>query len=76
MAINCYSLLPMHAYAIIESKNIDSWEWFLRTLQLGIGNPEGLVILSDRQKELDEAVSRVYPLIEHRKCVRHLYTNL
>ncbi|XP_020101451.1 uncharacterized protein LOC109719288 [Ananas comosus] len=67
-------LFPV-AYAVIESENIDSWEWFLRNLQLGIGNPEGLVISSDRQKGLDEAVFRVYPLVEHRECVRHLYTN-
>lgn len=44
-------------------------------MKLGIGEPKGLTISSDRQKGLDEALSRVYPEIEHRECMRHLYTN-
>jgi transposase-like protein len=41
-----------------------------------IGMPNGFVISSDMQKGLVETLSRVYPLAEHRECMRHLYKNL
>jgi transposase-like protein len=36
---------------------------------------EGLVVSSDMQKRLIKAVSQVYPLVEHRKYMRHRYGN-
>jgi transposase-like protein len=44
-------------------------------LYQAIGIPEGLAISSDMQKGLIKAVSQVYPLAEHRECMRHLYSN-
>lgn len=35
--------------------------------------PEGLVISSNMQKGLVKTVSEVFPLAEHRECMRHLY---
>nr|XP_043633496.1 uncharacterized protein LOC122604691 [Erigeron canadensis] len=40
-----------------------------------IGMPNGLVISSDMQKGLEVAIMQVYPDVEHRECIRHLYSN-
>ncbi|OAY66245.1 hypothetical protein ACMD2_27008, partial [Ananas comosus] len=63
------------SFGIVESKNSNSWEWFLHGLKTAIGEPEGLVFSSKRHKDLDEAVQGVYPRIEHTECMRHLYSN-
>nr|GEV79062.1 hypothetical protein [Tanacetum cinerariifolium] len=39
------------------------------------GTPDGLVISSNMQKGLEAAISDVYPSVEHRECIRHLYSN-
>ncbi|XP_038981150.1 uncharacterized protein LOC120110401 [Phoenix dactylifera] len=67
-------LFPV-AFGIAESENSDSWTWFLEALKESIQTPEGLVLVSDRQKGLEEAVQHIYPQAEHRKCMRHLYKN-
>ncbi|XP_039135693.1 uncharacterized protein LOC120273109 [Dioscorea cayenensis subsp. rotundata] len=71
----CNQLFPL-AYGILELENIESWTWFLNGLYEAIGLPNGLVLASDRQKGLEEAICRVYPSVEHRTCVRHMYKNL
>ncbi|KAK1432082.1 hypothetical protein QVD17_08972 [Tagetes erecta] len=68
------SIYPV-AYGILESENKKSWIWFLELLKKAIGTPNGLVISSDMQKGLEVAVTQVYPTIEHRECIRHLYSN-
>ncbi|GKE21019.1 hypothetical protein Tco_1432531, partial [Tanacetum coccineum] len=40
-----------------------------------IGTPHGLVIFSDMQKGLEVAITQVYPNVEHKICIRHLYSN-
>nr|CAD1817297.1 unnamed protein product [Ananas comosus var. bracteatus] len=63
------------AFGVVESENSNSWEWFLHGLKAAIGESEGLVFSSDRQKGLDEAVQVVYPRVEYKECMRHLYGN-
>nr|XP_043623589.1 uncharacterized protein LOC122595313 [Erigeron canadensis] len=69
------SIFPV-AYGVLESENTKSWTWFLELLERAIGTPNGLVISSDMQKGLEVAITQVYPNIEHRECIRHLYSNL
>nr|KAJ0208063.1 hypothetical protein LSAT_V11C500234360 [Lactuca sativa] len=61
------------AYGVLESKNTKSWTWFLKSLQKAIGTPNGNS--SDMQKGLEVAITQVYPNVEHRECIRHLYSN-
>ncbi|XP_076890570.1 uncharacterized protein LOC143541705 [Bidens hawaiensis] len=68
------SIFPV-AYRVLESQNKNSWIWFLELLKKAIGTPNGIVISSDMQKGLDIAIPQVYPTVEHRECVRHLYSN-
>ncbi|XP_010445515.1 PREDICTED: uncharacterized protein LOC104728189 [Camelina sativa] len=48
--------------------------WLKINLELGDG--DGYIMVSDRQKGLIKAVELKLPKIEHRKCVRHIYGNL
>ncbi|GKB54168.1 hypothetical protein Tco_0904921 [Tanacetum coccineum] len=68
------SLFPV-AYGVLESENTNSWEWFLESLKKAIGTPNGLAISSDMQKGLGAAITQVYPDVEHRECMRHMYSN-
>ena len=63
------------AFAVLENESEQSWEWFLRSLHRAIGMLEGFVISSDMQKGLVAAVQSVYPFVEHRECMRHLFSN-
>lgn len=68
------SIFPV-AYGVLESKNTNSWTWFIESLKKAIGTPDGLVLSSDMQKGLQAAIMHVYPNVEHRECIRHLYSN-
>ncbi|KAG8372771.1 hypothetical protein BUALT_Bualt12G0101500 [Buddleja alternifolia] len=59
----------------LKTAYCDTWSWFLTELFEDIGNVQGLVIISDRQKGLVEAVKTKAPNSEHRFCLRHMYQN-
>ncbi|KAL3508263.1 hypothetical protein ACH5RR_027664 [Cinchona calisaya] len=65
------------AMAWVESECKDSWSWFLETLTRHIGSPEDMhwAFISDRQKGLVETFANLFPRVEHRFCVRHMYAN-
>ncbi|KAK8540802.1 hypothetical protein V6N13_089127 [Hibiscus sabdariffa] len=70
------SIYPI-AFAVVESENQSSWNWFLEILgnDLEINNSNKFTFMTDRQKGLMEAVLEQFPYSEHRTCVRHLYSN-
>ncbi|XP_022869495.1 uncharacterized protein LOC111388904 [Olea europaea var. sylvestris] len=62
------------ANAIVETESNASWLWFLKLLggDLMLENAYGVTIMSDRQKVLDNMVFELFPMAEHRFCVRHM----
>jgi transposase-like protein len=44
-------------------------------LHTAVGYPTGLVICTNACKGLEKAVDAVFPRVEHRECMRHLYAN-
>ncbi|XP_068645108.1 uncharacterized protein [Aristolochia californica] len=70
-------LFPL-AFAIVESENQKSWEWFLACLdRFVIKGKKPFTLISDRQKGLLMAVQRNFLPSEcfHRFCVHHLVAN-
>ncbi|XP_071738859.1 uncharacterized protein [Rutidosis leptorrhynchoides] len=66
------------AYAIVESECYSSWLWFLELLarDLDLTEMSNFTFISDRQKGLIAAVGKVFPVAEHRFCLRHIQQNM
>ncbi|XP_062114506.1 uncharacterized protein LOC133825606 [Humulus lupulus] len=62
--------------SIKDSEYDNSWLWFFSKLRDTYGEPEGLTIVSDRHKSIDNAVHMVYPNAFHGACMFHLLNNL
>ncbi|CAN0840065.1 hypothetical protein LINGRAHAP2_LOCUS2730 [Linum grandiflorum] len=65
------------AWAVVESENKDSWNWFVTMLadHLGIEDGTRWSVISDQQKGLVDSLLTVLPCAEHRKCARHVSAN-
>ncbi|KAJ0866266.1 putative MULE transposase domain-containing protein [Helianthus annuus] len=65
-------------YAIVEAENINSWTWFLELLgdDLDLHRNSNFTFVSDRQKDILQAVNKLYPNAEHRYCLRHIHENM
>ncbi|XP_050222545.1 uncharacterized protein LOC126672633 [Mercurialis annua] len=57
-------------WAVVESENEEYWMWFLKHLfdDLGIIDGNGWSFISDQQKGLINAISKLAPHAEHRNC--------
>ncbi|KAJ9557969.1 hypothetical protein OSB04_012583 [Centaurea solstitialis] len=66
------------AYAVVEAETTDSWSWFLEILQddLDLNRDSNFTFITDRQKGIVPAMTRVFPSAEHRFCIRHIYENM
>nr|XP_017225140.1 PREDICTED: uncharacterized protein LOC108201359 [Daucus carota subsp. sativus] len=71
-------ILPL-AFAIVESENNSSWDWFMDRLRsLVVGRRHGICIISDKHLGIMAAMQKegwCEPLNHHRYCVRHFATN-
>ncbi|XP_070022631.1 uncharacterized protein [Nicotiana sylvestris] len=67
-------ILPL-AYAIVDSENNKSWEWFFVQIKGTFGVREGMCIVSDRNESIFNATKTVYPEVPH--CIYfHLWQNV
>ncbi|XP_022543960.1 uncharacterized protein LOC103873623 [Brassica rapa] len=70
-----YQIFPL-AFAIVDSENDSSWEWFIQQMTTFVNGYEGLVFVSDRHPSISKGVSKVYPTAGHCICVVHLKRNI
>ncbi|KAK4394368.1 hypothetical protein Sango_1907600, partial [Sesamum angolense] len=65
------------AMAVVQVENRDTWGWFVGELLDDIGGmgTNKWSFISDRQKDLVEALKDLVPESEHRFCLRHMYEN-
>lgn len=64
------------AFAVVDSENDQSWNFFFEQLSIVIPNTPNLVFISDRHKSIAKAIQRVYSEENHVVCTRHLKENL
>ncbi|XP_074287923.1 uncharacterized protein LOC141613087 [Silene latifolia] len=67
------------AYAIVGKETTESWSYFFRNLKMAFQR-EGCTkrdwtFISDRMKDVEKALSNVFPTATRRICSQHLYTN-
>lgn len=53
-----YQIFPL-AFAIVDSENDSSWEWFIQQMTTFVNGYEGLVFVSDRHPSISKGVSKV-----------------
>nr|XP_016435696.1 PREDICTED: uncharacterized protein LOC107761918 [Nicotiana tabacum] len=68
-------ILPL-AYAVVDSENDASWEWFFVQFRETYGQREGMCIVSDIHDGIWKATSIVYPKVPHFACMFHLWNNI
>jgi len=74
-------LFPL-AHAVVDAENYENWYWFLQLLLTVVQShalqsliDKALVLLSDRQKGLLQAVGLIFPGCPHGYCLKHLEQN-
>ncbi|XP_060968629.1 uncharacterized protein LOC115713133 [Cannabis sativa] len=64
------------AFAIVDSENDNSWNWFMQKIKETYGEREGQCIISDRHESIYKATKSNFPLLMHGVCCYHLLKNL
>ena len=64
------------AFAIVDSKNNLSYEWFFKNFKTTFREREDMCIISDRHEGIIHGVEVTYPDVTHGACIFHLYNNL
>ncbi|CAA7016063.1 unnamed protein product [Microthlaspi erraticum] len=70
-----FQIFPI-AFAVVDTENDDSWEWFFQQLSNVIQDDEGLALISDRHQSIGNAIKKVYPKASRGVCTYHLYKNI
>lgn len=69
--------LVLISIAIVESENSESWNWFINQINTSIDiNNANVIIMSDREKGIINAVNQIAPHSSKAFCVRHIAKNL
>ncbi|XP_013709047.1 uncharacterized protein LOC106412683 [Brassica napus] len=63
-------------FAVVDSENDRSWDWFMRQLKVVVADEHSLAFVSDRNASLCKAIENVYPLSQHGICIHHLLNNV
>ena len=66
------------AIGIAETESTLTWAWFLGLVRAAfrVGDGEGIVALSDREKGIETSLADVLPLAAHGFCVYHISKNV
>ncbi|RID79520.1 hypothetical protein BRARA_A02253, partial [Brassica rapa] len=64
------------AFAVVDSENDASWEWFLTQLKEFFFDSGHLVFVSDRHGSIYNAIGTVFPAATHAACTVHLWRNI
>ncbi|XP_019101868.1 PREDICTED: uncharacterized protein LOC109133315 [Camelina sativa] len=70
-----FQIFPI-AFAVVDTENDESWEWFFKKLSCVIPDDDSLSIISDRHKSIGKAIKKVYPKSSRGICTYHMYKNI
>ncbi|XP_026379494.1 uncharacterized protein LOC113274269 [Papaver somniferum] len=73
------SIYPI-AFSVVDSKNNESWEWFMRKLVEVLGNKyamsEEVVVATDMHPSIGRAIRLAFPCANQVYCIHHLSENI
>ncbi|XP_016484273.1 uncharacterized protein LOC107804849 [Nicotiana tabacum] len=72
---NMGSILSL-AYAIVDSENNASWEWFFARFKDAFREREVMCIVSDMHEGIENATVTLYPQVPHCVCIWNLWNNV
>ena len=74
---DCNDQMCPIAWAVVEGKNNDSWEWFFIELKkcLGFNEGNGVALITDEHQAIINFVANVLPHAEHRHYGKHIFVN-
>ena len=64
------------AFTVVDSKNNNSWMYFMLKLRDTIREVENLVFVSDRHISIAHALSIIFPESHHKACAYHIKMNI
>ncbi|XP_060966965.1 uncharacterized protein LOC115720511 [Cannabis sativa] len=64
------------AFAIVDSENDASWQYFMDKLKQTYGEREEQCIISDRHESIAKSVKMIFPNLMHGVCCFHLFQNI
>ncbi|XP_070047003.1 uncharacterized protein [Nicotiana tomentosiformis] len=64
------------AYAVVDSENDASSEWFFEMFTQAFGERERMCIISNRHASILRGAIIVYPEVSHYICIFHLWNNI
>ncbi|XP_022873601.1 uncharacterized protein LOC111392480 [Olea europaea var. sylvestris] len=64
------------AFGIGDSKNNDSWSWFLNCLNETFRVRDGICIISNRHQSIEYMVNTIFTGVHHSFCTHHILQNL
>ncbi|XP_024010620.1 uncharacterized protein LOC112086097 [Eutrema salsugineum] len=70
-----FQIYPI-AYAVVDSENDASYEWFFNCLNTIIPNDRDVMFVSDRHGSFYSGLKKVYPDAGHGACLVHLARNI
>ena len=61
---NCYPI----AWGVIDSERDKSWTWFLTHIEVVIGEPDGLVFISDKYPSIQKGMATIFLQATYGAC--------
>ncbi|KAM6567513.1 hypothetical protein CsatA_026641 [Cannabis sativa] len=64
------------AFAVVDSENANSWNWFLTKVKETYGERDGQCVISNRHESIEKATKEIFPNLMHGVCSYHLLQNI
>ncbi|KAL4324050.1 hypothetical protein GQ457_11G016160 [Hibiscus cannabinus] len=64
------------AFAVVDAETNDNWHWFLLQLKPAVSRSSPLTFIADRQKGLQESISKIFKGSYHGYCLRYIAEQL
>ena len=76
IALDANNYLYLVAFAVVDSRNNNSWMYFMLKLREAIREVENLMFIYDRHINIAHTLSTIFLKAHHRLCTYHIKMNI